>query len=268
VRRVHATPTTFVVSRRAWAGAIRAVALGRLSVRNTLAEIGHAKLHAGTLPSEQLLKVWFSVGTGNPCTACEQPILPLQTECEPQYYDERPPIRLHVACHGVWEAERRRRRDKGRLVANGDLYGPLLEILDVGIQITGADMGNIQVHAPGTGALEIVVHQGFEAEFLDFFATVQDHTTACGTAMATGQRIIVDDVADNLIFAGSEARDVMLRAGARAVQSTPLWSRTGDLVGMLSTHYRRAGRPAERDLHRLDVLSRLAADYIDFARTE
>src|SRR5262249_1554340 len=100
------------------------------------------------------------------------------------------------------------------------------------------------------------VHQGFEAEVLDFFATVQDDPTACGTAMATGQRIIVDDVADNLIFAGSEARDVMLRAGARAVQSTPLWSRTGDLVGMLSTHYRRAGRPAERDLHRLDVLSR------------
>lgn len=234
---------------------------------NTLAEIVRAKLHAGTLPCEEPLKVWFSVGTGNSCAACEQPILPLQTECEPEYYDERPSIRLHVACHGVWEAERRR-RDKGRLVAKGDLYGPLLHILNVAIQITGADMGNIQLRVSGTGALQIVVHQGFEAEFLDFFATVQDHATACGTAMAAGQRIIVEDVAEDAIFAGSGARDVMLRAGARAVQSTPLWNRSGDLVGMLSTHYRRAGRLAERDLHRLDVLSRLAADYIDGPRTE
>jgi len=153
-------------------------------------------------------------------------------------------------------------------VAKGDLYGPLLDILDVGIQITGADMGNIQLRAPRTGSLKIVVHQGFEAEFLEFFATVQDHAAACGTAMAAGQRIIVDDVTENPIFDGTEARGVLLRAGVRAVQSTPLWTHQGDLVGMLSTHYRRAGRPAERDLHLLDVLGHLAADYIDRARTE
>ena len=59
-----------------------------------------------------------------------------------------------------------------------------------------------------------------------------------------------------------------LVAGVRAVQSTPLWTHRGDFVGMLSTHYRRAGRPTGPDLHVLDVLGHLTADYIERARTE
>jgi hypothetical protein len=79
-------------------------------VPSTLAEIVRRKLHAGTLPHEQPLKLWANVGSGKPCTACDAPIVPSQTEYEAQYYDGRPPIFLHVACHQLWEVERNRVR--------------------------------------------------------------------------------------------------------------------------------------------------------------
>jgi signal transduction histidine kinase len=53
------------------------------------------------------------------------------------------------------------------------------------------------------------------------------------------------------------------KTGIRAVQSTPLFSRSGKVVGMISTHWRKPHRPSERDLRLLDVLVRQAADLID-----
>ena len=141
-----------------------------------------------------------------------------------------------------------------RLVPKADPNSLFVDILDAGIRITGADMGNIHLRNVRTGHLEIVAQRGFEAEFLDFFSTVKDHQGICGTAMSAGQRTIVDDIAESQIFAGTDVREVLLRAGVRAVQSTPLWSGAGELVGMLSTYYRRAHRPEERDLQLLDVL--------------
>src|SRR5206468_3618192 len=52
----------------------------------------------------------------------------------------------------------------------------------------------------------------------------------------------------------------------RAVQSTPLVSRSGRLLGMISTHWREPHRPTERAFRLLDVLARQAADLIE--RTE
>ncbi|PYO19610.1 MAG: hypothetical protein DMD85_18030 [Candidatus Rokuibacteriota bacterium] len=81
--------------------------LGRMQL-TSLAMMVSKKVEAGTLPTEAPVKLWAGNGRGEPCTACEQPILKSQAEYEPQY-DGRAPIRLHVGCHGLWEAERRRR---------------------------------------------------------------------------------------------------------------------------------------------------------------
>jgi signal transduction histidine kinase len=60
----------------------------------------------------------------------------------------------------------------------------------------------------------------------------------------------------------------MVRAGALAVQSTPLIDSFGGLIGVLSTHYRAKHRPDGRDLQRLDLLARQAADLIERASAE
>ncbi len=78
----------------------------------------------------------------------------------------------------------------------------------------------------------------------------------------------MEDVATSPIFAGTPALAAMLDAEARAVQSTPLVSRSGKLLGMFSTHYRTPRCPTERDLRLLDLLARQAADLIERMRSE
>jgi PAS domain S-box-containing protein len=149
-----------------------------------------------------------------------------------------------------------------RLLQAGDISEVLRDILDAAIEITGADMGNIQMLEGG--ALRITTHRGFDQAFLDFFDKVHRDQAACGAALARGERVIVEDVSLDPIFVGTSALDAMLAAGARAVQSTPLVSRSGRAVGMFSTHYRRAPhRPSDRALGLLDVLARQAADVIE-----
>jgi len=73
----------------------------------------------------------------------------------------------------------------------------------------------------------------------------------------------VEDVERSLIFLGTPALDIQRRAGVRAVQSTPLVSRSGRPLGMFSTHYTTPQRPEDRVLRLLDLLARQAADIIE-----
>jgi PAS domain S-box-containing protein len=153
-----------------------------------------------------------------------------------------------------------------RMMAAKNLPGLLDEILAVGIEITGADMGNIQLLEEGV--LKIVAHRGHEPAFLEFFNSVHGGEAACGTAMERGERVIVEDVASSPIFAGTPALAVMLGAGVMSVQSTPLITRRGEVLGILSTHYRTRHRPADRDFRLLDILARQTADLIERTRAE
>ena len=149
-----------------------------------------------------------------------------------------------------------------RLGQPGELAVVLQEIIDAAIEITGSDMGNIQLLEGDQ--LRIRAHFGFERPFLDFFDTVHDGQAACGSALERGGRVIVEDVATSPVFDGAPAaRAAMLAAGAQAVQSTPLVARSGTIVGMFSTHYRSHRRPSEGELHLLDLLARKAADVIE-----
>src|SRR6185437_10483019 len=67
---------------------------------------------------------------------------------------------------------------------------------------------------------------------------------------------------------GTEDLKTYLQTGIRAVQTTPLISRSGRVIGMISTHWREPHEPPETDLQRLDVLARQAADLIERAQAE
>jgi GAF domain-containing protein len=66
---------------------------------------------------------------------------------------------------------------------------------------------------------------------------------------------------------GTPDREAYLQAGMGAAQSTPLISRDGRLIGMLSTHWRQPHYPSESELRRFDILARQAADVVERART-
>ncbi len=78
-------------------------------------------------------------------------------------------------------------------------------------------------------------------------------------------RIIVPDVTRSEIFVGKRSGEILREAGVCAVQSTPIFGRTGGLIGMISTHRHSAGTPSQGELARLDSVVRLAANEIETA---
>ena len=135
------------------------------------------------------------------------------------------------------------------------------EIVKAAVEIAGSDMGTLQT-CNDDGVLVITSQVGLDSTFVDFFGRVDSHTdTACGAAMAARDRVIVEDVTRSPYF-GGDSLPVLLDAGVRALQSTPLFDRTGAFVGMLSTHYRAIHRFGQAELQWLDLLARQAADLI------
>src|SRR5215469_7562732 len=139
----------------------------------------------------------------------------------------------------------------------------LNEILDVAVAIAGANKGNIQLFDQASGTLTIAAQLGFKESFMRYFACVSDNKSACGAAMQSGERVLVEDVTLSEIFIGKPSLDVLLEVGVRAVISVPLISSSRKILGMLSTHFSLPHRPSERDLQLLDLLARQAADYLE-----
>jgi PAS domain S-box-containing protein len=133
--------------------------------------------------------------------------------------------------------------------------------------IMGSQFSSMQQFHPdrGThGELRLLVCRGFTAAAARLWTWVRaDSECTCGVALRTGNRVILPDVEKCDPPMRKQDLDGYRETGIRAVQSTPLHSRNGKLVGMISTHWRDPYTPSERDLRLFDILARLAADLIE-----
>src|SRR4029078_12694560 len=106
--------------------------------------------------------------------------------------------------------------------------------------------------------------RGFSEQAVKQWAWVSpSQKTSCAEALRTGRRIIVPDVRACDFMAGSDEQETYIGTGILSVQTTPLVSRSGALLGMVSTHWREPHQLSASELRSLDVLSRLAADLIE-----
>lgn len=140
------------------------------------------------------------------------------------------------------------------------------KIVDAAALVMRAEFASIQVYQPdrGEGGLRLLAHRGFTPEAEHQWEWVRaDSTTSCGASLRLHSRVVIQDVETNDLLASSADLGVFRRVGIRAVQTTPLMSRDGELLGMLSTHWRQPHQPVERDLRLLDVLARQAADLME-----
>lgn len=119
------------------------------------------------------------------------------------------------------------------------------KVLEGALSLAEADRGNVQLVDPATGSLAIVAEHGFGAEFLEYFAAVDDDRSACGRAAKRHDQVVITDVTTAPGFAPH--RLIAAASGFRSVQSTPLTDRDGRLIGVVSTHYRRPHIPPRRE---------------------
>ncbi len=164
---------------------------------------------------------------------------------------------------------RRLEHISGQLIQGGNLDALYTQILDAAIAVMRSDMGSMQMLYPDKNALRLLAWKGFDPASAAFWEWVHvESGSTCGVALATGARVLAPDVETCDFMAGTDDLDFYRLSGIRAVQSTPLVSRGGRLVGMISTHWRESHQPAERDLRLLDVLARQAADLIERRQAE
>jgi GAF domain-containing protein len=141
----------------------------------------------------------------------------------------------------------------------------LEQILGRAILESHCDMGNVQLVNPESGHLQIVASRGFSWRFLNYFDSVLDGNAACGTALHTGGRVVVEDVASSPVY-NEISRGFMLEANARACQSTPLRDDEGRVIGMLSTHRRVPGPFDDSLWPAIDALAARGARVVTQAR--
>jgi len=164
----------------------------------------------------------------------------------------------------------RRLNEIGTLCAKegDDIDGCLRDVLGVAIEISGADKGNIQLLDRESGALRLAAQSGFDQPFVEFFESVSDDHTACGVALRTKQRVIIEDITKSEIYEGRHSLNAMRDAGVLAVQSLPLLSSTGSILGMISVYFAQTHRPSEQEMRLMDLLARQTADYLERKRVE
>ena len=147
------------------------------------------------------------------------------------------------------------------------LYG---KIVDAAVTIAGSQFGTMQMLTPAGdpsghgGKLRLLAHRGLPPEAVAFWQWVPPAAhSSCTSALKAGARAIIPDFEAWEEIAGTEDLLAFRRTGIRSAQTTPLRSRDGKLLGMISTHWKEPHSPSERDLRLLDILARQAADLLE-----
>jgi signal transduction histidine kinase len=158
-------------------------------------------------------------------------------------------------------------RVSAEIIREGDEQALYDTINDAALAIMQSQRATLQIFDPERRELRLLSARGFDEEEMVQWQSVRMNSTIDGRAAYSGERVMVSD-ALNEPAVGAEDLATLRRLGIRAVQSTPLFSRTGGLLGVISTHWSQPQDPSERAQRLLDILARQAADLIERRRSE
>lgn len=144
-----------------------------------------------------------------------------------------------------------------RLLAQPTFEAAIATLLRDVVALHGAEFGDVQLLAGGE--LLLVAQVGLATAFTkSFFRVTRDQGCACGRALRERRTIVVEDVDTDASYA--EFRANAKAAGYRSVQSTPLCTNDGDLIGVVSTLFANPHVPTKIELETLKAYSVRAAD--------
>lgn len=151
------------------------------------------------------------------------------------------------------------------VAGEGELYKQIVEAATV---VMDSDFGSLQMLGED-GTLSLLAWKNFHPDSAKFWKVLsREEGTSCGASLSEGQRIIVTDVDHPECYLSPESMYHYRLSGIQSMQTTPLCSRDGQLVGAISTHWRRPHRPGNREIRLLEILARQAADFFERRRAE
>jgi len=181
---------------------------------------------------------------------------------------ERELERLRTRAEADFRGMKHLHRISNRLVNKENMTSLFEEIIRAAVAVVEADKGAVQILNSEAGSLAVAAQVGFDSSFIQRIGTVSGGRLASGAALQTRERIIVEDITKSSLYDHTPVREILLSDAIRSVQATPLLSRSGELLGVLSTHHAGPGRPPEDRLRLLDLIARQAADFIDLLQAE
>lgn len=157
------------------------------------------------------------------------------------------------------------------LIQEDGTVGPYKKIVEAAVAIMRSQYASMQMLYPdpgNIGKLRLLASSGFSPEAEKFWEWVYRHTgSSCGAALRAQQRVIIADFRTCEFMQTAPTLPIFIESGIIAAQSTPLYSRDGKLLGMISTHWSSPHNPPQHRLDLLDILARQAADLIERTQT-
>jgi PAS domain S-box-containing protein len=151
-----------------------------------------------------------------------------------------------------------------RLISESTPESLYAQILGAAMELMASDAASVQMLAADQASLRLLAWKNFHPDSAAFWQRVEVGAwSTCSKALSDNERVVVTDIEACEFMAGTQDQQEYRRFGIRAVQSTPLQSRSGRPLGMLSTHWRTPHHPTEEDFRLFDVLARQAADLIE-----
>jgi hypothetical protein len=139
----------------------------------------------------------------------------------------------------------------------------LRQVLAMTVRKSAAEYGALWILNTDSGTLRMAAQQGFSPRFLERFTLVHGDFAACGTTLKRRERVLVNDVTTDPIYKEKSLVELMQREGVRSIQSLPLFSGPGHLVGVVAVHYHACDMPSISAYQLGSSHAQDVADYVE-----
>jgi anti-anti-sigma factor len=151
--------------------------------------------------------------------------------------------------------------------SSGNRTAVLDAVLDAMMACLDTEIAHLLMIEIRQGALCLERHRGLTAEYLEFIDSGRAPLTVPTLAVRRRARVVIADVAADPVFTDGGERLVLLAAGSRAIQSSPLLAASGEPVGVATTGHLRRGRvPTVAEHARLDRICAEAGAWLEWHR--
>lgn len=156
-----------------------------------------------------------------------------------------------------------------RIIAGGNIQTLYETILELIADIMEADFAGIHLLDDSGNEMTLEAYRNLDPQSLKYWHRItKDNTTSCGQAFQKWERIIISDIDDATALINQSDYEAYQVAGIKAMQSTPMVSRRGKKMGIISTCWRNPHYPSAHKINLFDAVVRQVADLIESREAE